>query len=342
VVTITAANIVSDGVPNEDPPMDQDFALVIYNALATARPVVIPNGATLTAESCLPTNGVVDSGETVTMNFGLNNVGTANTTNLVATLTAANGVSAPSAPQTYGLLVSNGAVVTKPFTFTANAGCGSTINPTFQLQDGDLNLGNVSFTLSLGVPVNAFSEGFDGVAAPNLPSGWSTTASGSETPWVTSTATSSAGPNSAFSPDVSSAGVNELVTPVFVVPSGGGQLSFQNSYDLEGSATDTSGYDGGVLEIKIGNGTFMDILDAGGSFSAGGYNHTISSAYANPLAGRQAWSGTSGGFILTVVNLPLAASGQVVQHRWRRLVHRFCSGLRTQLLRRQPSAGCGV
>jgi len=31
-VTITAANIVSDGVPNESPSLDQDFALVVYNA----------------------------------------------------------------------------------------------------------------------------------------------------------------------------------------------------------------------------------------------------------------------------------------------------------------------
>ncbi|HWD91106.1 MAG TPA: S8 family serine peptidase [Verrucomicrobiae bacterium] len=35
-VTITAANINSDGVPNEEPALDQDFALVIYNGTAAS------------------------------------------------------------------------------------------------------------------------------------------------------------------------------------------------------------------------------------------------------------------------------------------------------------------
>jgi hypothetical protein len=41
-VLVTAANINSDGVPNEEPSLDQDFALVIYNATATSRPAVTP------------------------------------------------------------------------------------------------------------------------------------------------------------------------------------------------------------------------------------------------------------------------------------------------------------
>src|ERR1019366_5583176 len=76
-------------------------------------------------------------------------------------------------------------------------------------------------------------------------------------------------------------------------------------------------YDGGVLEIKIGTGSFTDIVTAGGSFLSGGYKSTIYTGYANPLAGRAAWSGNSGGFITTLVNLPAAASGQTVQLKWR-------------------------
>jgi hypothetical protein len=41
-VLITAANINSDGVPNEAPALDQDFALVIYNGTATNEPVYSP------------------------------------------------------------------------------------------------------------------------------------------------------------------------------------------------------------------------------------------------------------------------------------------------------------
>ena len=40
VVTVTAANINSDGVPNEAPTLDQDYALVIYNAAETGAPVI--------------------------------------------------------------------------------------------------------------------------------------------------------------------------------------------------------------------------------------------------------------------------------------------------------------
>src|SRR5205823_10161118 len=48
-----------------------------------------------------------------------------------------------------------------------------------------------------------------------------------------------------------------------------------------------------------------------------GYTRTISSSFSNPLAGRQASSGSSGGFVATAVNLPAAAAGQNIQLRWR-------------------------
>ena len=71
------------------------------------------------------------------------------------------------------------------------------------------------------------------------------------------------------------------------------------------------------MEISIGGGGFTDIIDAGGSFVTNGYTETISTCCLNPLAGRLAWSGNSGGFITTIVNLPAAAAGQIVQFRWR-------------------------
>jgi hypothetical protein len=44
-VLITAANINSDGVPNEAPSLDQDFALVVYNGNATNEPTYTPLAA---------------------------------------------------------------------------------------------------------------------------------------------------------------------------------------------------------------------------------------------------------------------------------------------------------
>lgn len=41
-VVVTAANINSDGVPNEAPALDQDFALVVYNGAAASEPTFTP------------------------------------------------------------------------------------------------------------------------------------------------------------------------------------------------------------------------------------------------------------------------------------------------------------
>jgi hypothetical protein len=279
--------------------------------LAVHAPVVISNSFTLLAESC--PDGVVDPAETVTVNFGLKNIGTENTTNLVATLLATSNILSPSGPQTFGALVPYGAAVAQPFTFTAAGSCGGTYTATLQLQDSASNLGTVTFSFCLGQPsiVTALSEDFDGVTAPILPAGWATSASGAESTWVTSTASSDTAPNAAFSPDPASVGVSELDSPAITLPAGVAQLTFRHNYNLE------AGYDGGVLELGIGSGPWADILAAGGSFVSGGYNDTLNSSYSNPLAGRQAWSGNSGGFITTLVNLPSTASGQTLQLRWR-------------------------
>jgi hypothetical protein len=291
----------------------------LINALATPviAPIIVAAGSTLTTEGCSPTNGVIDPNEAVTMDFGLKNSGGSNTVNLVATLQATGGVTSPSAPQTYGLLSTNGAAVAEPFTFTANGACGGSLLATLQLQDGTNNLGTVTFNFSLGVSSAIFTQNFDGVTAPALPAGWTTSAGGAESAWVTSTTQRDTLPNAAFSPDPSNIGSNALVSPVIPILSSSAKLTFRNNYSLEASSTPTVGYDGGVLEIKVGAGAFQDILAAGGSFAANGYTRTISSGFSNPFAGRQAWSGRSGGFITTAVNLPAAAAGQNVQLRWR-------------------------
>ena len=45
VVSITAANINSDGVPGSGSPVSQDFALVVYNATATNSPIYVPTAS---------------------------------------------------------------------------------------------------------------------------------------------------------------------------------------------------------------------------------------------------------------------------------------------------------
>ena len=152
LVTVKATNIAGDGVPGVGGALDQDFALVIYNADQTPVAVIGAAGSTLVTESCSPGNGVVDPGETVTVSLSLQNVGTLNTTNLVGTLQATGGVTSPSGPQNYGVVVAGGPSVSRNFTFTVDpmVACGSVVTATLQLQDGANNLGTVTFTFQVG------------------------------------------------------------------------------------------------------------------------------------------------------------------------------------------------
>lgn len=276
------------------------------------QPLVSAAGSTLTAEGCPPPNGALDPGETVTVSFSLQNVGTGSTTNLVATLQSLGGVTSPSGPQTYGVLTAGGAAVARPFSFTANGAGGGTLVATLQLQDGATNLGTVTFSYTLGTLATALAENFDGVSAPGLPSGWvATPASGSVTPWVTATGSTDTAPNAAFASDPSTVTDNWLDSPSIPIATATARLTFRHNYSFE------TGYDGGVLEIAVGAGSFTDIITAGGSFVTGGYVSAISSCCGNPLAGRQAWTAGSGGFITTAVNLPASAAGNNIRLRWR-------------------------
>lgn len=87
------------------------------------------------------------------------------------------------------------------------------------------------------------------------------------------------------------------------------ELRFTHNYDFE------NGFDGGVLEHRYQFGPeWIDIRDAGGTFIAGGYNSTISEQTDSPIAGRDAWSGNSAGFGMTIVRLPIRFNSGL---RWR-------------------------
>jgi hypothetical protein len=271
-------------------------------------PFILPVSATLVAEGCVPTNGVPDPGEFVTVNFTLQNIGNAPTTNLVATLLATNGIVGPSNPQSYGAMAAGGAAVSHTFSFVAAGSCGGSITPTLQLQDGPQNLGTTNFAFTLGVPVVTASQNFDSVTAPALPAGWSASPSGV---WFTRTSQSDTPPNAVFASETATVSDQLLISPVFPITGPSGQLSFRHYYNLEDP------YDGGVLEISINGGPFTDIISAGGDFINGNYNDTISTGTGNPLAGRTAWTGNSGAFVLTTVALPTVTPGSNVQFRWR-------------------------
>ena len=119
--------------------------------------LILPAGAALISESG-PTNGVIDPGETVGLLFAFRNSSGFNTTNLVATLLATNGITSPSSAASYGVLTVGGPSVSRPFTFTASGTNGQTIAATFQLQDGSVNLGRAVFNFTLGTTTTTYSN----------------------------------------------------------------------------------------------------------------------------------------------------------------------------------------
>jgi hypothetical protein len=159
----------------------------------------------------------------------------------------------------------------------------------------------------------AVLELFDGVTAPALPAGWTQTTTSSNA-WATVANQSDTAPNHAFVANPANISESILTSPSFLLPSATPRLSFRNNFSTEAT------WDGGVFEISINGGAFADILTAGGSFVSGGYVSALNSSGAgntNPLAGRQAWHGSSSGYISTVVNMPATSLNQNVSVRWR-------------------------
>ena len=145
-------------------------------------PVIVATTKTITSESCAPANGLIDPNETVTVSFCVQNGGTlATTSSLTGTLLNTGGVTSASGPQIYGVMAP-GDTVCQPFSFTATGACGGTLTATIHFQDGATDLGNVTYTFTLGTlnTTTTFTENFDGVTAPALPAGWvASNASGS-------------------------------------------------------------------------------------------------------------------------------------------------------------------
>ena len=266
------------------------------------------------AESCPPSNGAADPGETVTVNFPIQNEGGSATTNLVATLQASGGVTPITTSQNYGAIAANSSA-TRAFQFKAAGTCGGNVTVTLQLQDGAKNYGTINYIIRLGVfgTTTTSLQNFDNVTPPALPSGWSAVvASGAMAPWATNNSSPDSAPNSVSASTVKTVSDNRLTSPFISIPSSSQQLSFRHRWNLE------DGFDGGIFEISINGGAFTEIIAAGGSFVSGAYNGTISSGFGSPIGGSQAWTGNmNSGYTTTLLNLPPTAAGQNAQFRWR-------------------------
>lgn len=171
---------------------------------------------------------------------------------------------------------------------------------------------NATLTVSTGA-TGTFppSEDFDGVFAPALPAGWTSSSTDGSDDWATQTALADSAPNAAYAPDLGAVSDLTLDSPAFT-PVADQTVTFRHAYNLE------RGFDGAVLEISIDGGEFSDIVSAGGRFVTGGYAGVkISEFTGNPIGGRPAWTGDSAGFVTSVAKLPASAAGHSARLRFR-------------------------
>ena len=157
-----------------------------------------------------------------------------------------------------------------------------------------------------------WSENFDGTV-----DGWASTAITGSNTWSLSSTQAHSAPNSYFAPGPANRTTVALTSPSVAIPVGASemQLRFRHSYNLE------SRRDGGRLEVSLDNGsTWLAIGTASGTaFAASGYNSTIQNGTQSDFSGgTSVWTGNSGGFIETVVNITDNArfAGRSVRFRW--------------------------
>jgi len=160
---------------------------------------------------------------------------------------------------------------------------------------------------------------FDSVTPPALPAGWTATlVTGDPPTWVTTNIGSDSPPNNLFVPDQDGISDKTIDSCNISIFSPTAQIKFRNSFNTEHDPPPAEVFwDGFVIEVSVGGGAFQDLIDAGGSFVSGGYTGEIDGTANNPLAGRQAWSGDSGGYINSTINLPASFNGQTIKIRFR-------------------------
>jgi len=151
--------------------------------------------------------------------------------------------------------------------------------------------------------------------------GWSFLSDIGTSQWALSMVKSVSPTRSVYTPGAATRSDTSVASPTLAIPSdaSGLRLSFWHDFNLEVNN------DGGVLEFSLDGGAWYDVTasGSGASFASNGYNATISSAGAvstrNPLAGRNGWSGNSGGFVRVVIDLADTAkyAGHTLRLRWR-------------------------
>lgn len=276
--------------------------------LSNASPIQVSN-FTITAESCIPTNGSPDPDETVQAEVTITNSGSSTATNGSLSLSGSSNLSIDGeATQPVPDLAPREST-TISVQFSLSGSCGDTETIHF-LVNSSIGSNQLSQNLSLGVETNLFAENFDSTAIGQLPISFSQNSGDSAANWSTSSSISASAPNAAHTNASTSTNSAFLVAETLPTIQADSELRFDHNYDIENR------FDGGVLEISINGGSWQEWTAAGGNFTQNGYDNLIATNYSSPIGGQSAWTGISNGFITTIAQFPPSAADQNVRIRW--------------------------
>ncbi len=133
---------------------------------------------------------------------------------------------------------------------------------------------------------------------------WAVSQDAGSVDWSLSTTQPRSGVNSWFASEPTSVSDQFVATVTPIAIQSGTTLEFWHSYDTENT------YDGGVVEASIDGG--VSWTDLGSAITLNGYSDVLDSAFLNPVGGRGAFTGNSGGYIETEVDLQSLASNNAL------------------------------
>ena len=288
----------------------QIYSLDIFTEDRPPRPEIEMIGSAIVAESGKVKNFRADPDESLRVQVELKNTGNLATEDLQVSLAGpANFVFFESeilmptlAPNETGMV---------ELVFGLRGPCGTAVSLTLTVDDALMDPVEYELDYVLGevITEELMDEGFDD--SSSLPVGWSNSSTGDGANWVVLPSVNvSSAPNAIFCQGVGSVGQSILTSPAVTLGGEGGILIFHHLYDMETT------WDGCVLEASRNGGAWFDLLESEAVVVSGGYDDTIRSSSNSGLAGRGAWTGASGDFVVTEIVLPAAWAGDEMQFRW--------------------------
>ncbi|HQR38209.1 MAG TPA: S8 family serine peptidase, partial [Blastocatellia bacterium] len=296
-VRVRARELGGDGIPGNGSPRDQDFALVVYNAVEQPAPLPRVAEAVVAGDG----GGAILPGGSGSLVLTVENSGNAASVAGTVQVTGAPGV------------VAEGAVAMPALA----PGARATLAAVRIDLDGTVPCGAPLGLVVRGGGLDAPVDAVAGDAMESVlfeddvegPPRWTFQTENRGATWAPTTERSRSGEHSWHASGSTVSGDSWIVSEPIAIPADAisAAFSFWHTFSFE------RGFDGGVVEISDG-GPFVDI---GTLATEGGYLVNISNLYGNTLGTRPAWTGGSlGAFVPVSVDLTPFA-GRTVRLRLR-------------------------